>query len=193
MQLWCDFEPKGPHFEFLLDSITTTLRSYGVIVNNFYELESQFIDCLNRNSKLKSWCLGPLCLAEPSKVQPQSDKKPSWVRWLDQKLEQGCSVLYVAFGSQAKISSEQLREIAIGLEESEVNFLWVVRENGWEAIDDDGFGFVERVKNRGMVVREWVNQREILEHECVQGFLSHCGWNLVLESICAKVPILGGR
>ena len=24
-----------------------------------------------------------------------------------------------------------------------MNFLWVVRENGWEAIDDDGFGFVE--------------------------------------------------
>ena len=41
-----------------------------------------------------------------------------------------------------------------------------------------------------MVVREWVNQREILSHEAIQGFLSHSGWNSVLESICVAVPIL---
>ncbi|XXG73356.1 hypothetical protein AAC387_Pa07g2288 [Persea americana] len=41
-----------------------------------------------------------------------------------------------------------------------------------------------------MVVREWVEQREVLKHEIVRGFLSHCGWNSVLESICAEVPIL---
>ena len=39
-------------------------------------------------------------------------------------------------------------------------------------------------------MRDWVDQREILMHESVQGFLSHCGWNSVLESICAGVPIL---
>ncbi|KAL2544802.1 UDP-glycosyltransferase 90A1 [Forsythia ovata] len=41
-----------------------------------------------------------------------------------------------------------------------------------------------------MLVKEWVDQREILEHSSVQGFLSHCGWNSVMESICANVPIL---
>ncbi|CAI9777342.1 unnamed protein product [Fraxinus pennsylvanica] len=46
------------------------------------------------------------------------------------------------------------------------------------------------VRDRGMLVKEWVDQREILEHSSVQGFLSHCGWNSVLESICANVPIL---
>ncbi|KAI3704777.1 hypothetical protein L1987_75006 [Smallanthus sonchifolius] len=45
-------------------------------------------------------------------------------------------------------------------------------------------------REKGIVVREWVNQREILEHEIVMGFVSHCGWNSVLESICAAVPIL---
>ena len=34
-------------------------------------------------------------------------------------------------------------------------------------------GFEERVKDKGIVVREWVDQREIL---------MHCGWNSVLES-----------
>ncbi|KAL2557106.1 UDP-glycosyltransferase 90A1 [Forsythia ovata] len=41
-----------------------------------------------------------------------------------------------------------------------------------------------------MLVKEWVDQREILEHSSDQGFLSHCGWNSVMESICANVPIL---
>nr|GEY62848.1 UDP-glycosyltransferase 90A1-like [Tanacetum cinerariifolium] len=64
----------------------------------------------------------------------------------------------------------------------------VQSENGVHPTLDDGFE--ERVKEKGVVVREWVNQREILEHEIVKGFVSHCGWNSVLESICAGVPIL---
>ncbi|MQK22673.1 hypothetical protein EI013_30365, partial [Escherichia coli] len=86
----------------------------------------------------------------------------------------------------AEMSHEQLEEIATGLEESMVNFLWVIRKDEWGLPD----GFEEKVKSRGIVVREWVDQREILMHESVEGFLSHCGWNSVLESICAGVPIL---
>ncbi|KAM7493204.1 hypothetical protein LguiB_027813 [Lonicera macranthoides] len=104
-----------------------------------------------------------------------------------QKKEQGSSVLYVTFGSLAEISKEQFCKISKGLEESEVNFLWVVRKN-------EEFDFVnefeERVRERGMIIREWVDQREILGHESIKGFLSHCGWNLVVESMCAKVPVL---
>ncbi|KAJ0551127.1 putative flavonol 3-O-glucosyltransferase [Helianthus annuus] len=108
--------------------------------------------------------------------------------WLDKKLELGVPVLYVAFGSQADICINQIEEIKLGLERSEVNFLWVVRRSEESFGPDDGFE--ERVKEKGIVVREWVDQREILEHESVKGFVSHCGWNSVLESICAGVPIL---
>ncbi|XP_024928199.3 UDP-glycosyltransferase 90A1 [Ziziphus jujuba] len=178
---------KGLASEFHLNCLKSTENSFGLIFNSFYELEAVFIEYWKQNLLPKPWCVGPFCLAEP-KAWPRPTK-PAWIEWLDQKLEQGSSVLYVAFGSQAEVSTQQLEEIAIGLEESMVNFLWVVRKNELE-LTDNSDGFEERVKDRGMVVRDWVDQREILMHESVHGFLSHCGWNSVLESICAGVPIL---
>ncbi|OAY25825.1 UDP-glycosyltransferase 90A1 [Manihot esculenta] len=181
-----DPEPKGPPFELLLKSMIAASISNGFISNSFYELEPVFVDYLNNRSKQKTWCVGPLCLASTPRVETELLNEPSWIQWLDQKLKQGSSVLYVAFGSQAEISAEQLKEITIALEESRVNFLWVIRKQESEL----GEGFEERVKERGIVVREWVDQMEILMHPSIQGFLSHCGWNSVLESICAGVPIL---
>ena len=163
-----------------MNVVIAEMNSYGVIFNCFHELEHLFVDYWNRECSPKAWSVGPLRLVEPPK---ESHSKPAWVQWLDKKREQGSCVLYVAFGSQADISPGQLKEIATGLEESRVNFLWVTRKREAEVLE----GFEERVKDRGIVVREWVDQREILMHECVQGFLSHCGWNSVMESICAGV------
>ncbi|WMV15190.1 hypothetical protein MTR67_008575 [Solanum verrucosum] len=182
-----DREPKGPLFDFIKEQSTPTSKSYGLLVNSFYELESVYVNCCNRISSPKSWCIGPLCaFHEPAKEQQGVSEKPSYIKWLDGMLEQGKQVLYVAFGTQAELSPEQFKEIKIGLEKSQVNFLWVVRRT----IDETDDEFENRVKNRGLVVTEWVDQREILRHRSVEGFLSHCGWNSVIESICAKVPIL---
>ncbi|WMV15167.1 hypothetical protein MTR67_008552 [Solanum verrucosum] len=177
-------EPKGPFFDFAMEEAMATSKSYGLIVNSFYELESVYVDHFNSKFSPKAWCVGPFCAAT-APLQEMLEK-PSYIKWLDEMLEQGKSVLYVAFGTQAEISPEQLKEIKIGLEKSEVNFLWVVRKS----IDEINDGFENRVKNRGLVVTEWIDQREILNHRSVEGFLSHCGWNSVVESICAKVPIL---
>ncbi|XP_019185731.1 PREDICTED: UDP-glycosyltransferase 90A1 [Ipomoea nil] len=180
-----DREPKGPLFDFVTEQMVATVNSHGLVMNSFCDLEHVYMEFYNRNLVPKSWPVGPFCLAEPRrKPPPENQEKPSYIKWLDGFHEQGKQVLYVAFGSQAEISPEQLREIKVGLEESEVNFLWVVRTHESE-LD----GFEDRVKNRGLLVREWVDQREILGHPSVNGFVSHCGWNSVLESICAAVPI----
>ena len=56
-----------------------------------------------------------------------------YIDWLD-KLEVGLgSVIYVSFGSEAKVSEEQLEEIAFGLEEAAQPFVWVVKSKTWEA------------------------------------------------------------
>ncbi|EOA39308.1 hypothetical protein CARUB_v10012329mg [Capsella rubella] len=183
------FSPKpstDPGFKLILDQVTSMSQSQGIIFNTFDDLEPVFIDFYKRKRELKPWTLGPLCDVYNFLEDEVEEKvKSSWMKWLDEKRDKGCIVPNVAFGSQAEISREQLEEIALGLEDSKVNFLWVVKGK------EIGNGFEERVGERGLMVRdEWVDQRKILEHESVRGFLCHCGWNSLMESICFKVPIL---
>ncbi|KAL2508683.1 UDP-Glycosyltransferase superfamily protein [Forsythia ovata] len=107
-------------------------NSYGVLVNSFYELEPLFVDYLTRESKPKAFSVGPLYLTRPQKIEPVLHYKCRWIQWLDKKLAKRNPVFYVAFGSQAEISSAQLTEIVCGLEELKVIFLWVVRKSGTE-------------------------------------------------------------
>ncbi|GJX85711.1 UDP-glycosyltransferase 90A1-like protein [Tanacetum coccineum] len=185
--------PDSPYVEWVREIAQATSKSYGLVTNSFFELEPVFTRYWNLKFEPKSWSVGPFCLGQHMiKTESLPSQKPSWMVWLDKKLEIGSPVLYVAFGSQAEISQEQIEEIKLGLERSEVSFLWVVRKRDAEVHPNPLFedGFEERVKEKGIVVQEWVNQRDILEHEIVKGFVSHCGWNSVLESICAGVPIL---
>lgn len=179
-------DPSGPHLDFIIETVVATENSFGLLVNTFYELEQVYADYCNRG-RARTWSIGPLCLTKLQKNKPSPGYKPVWMQWLDQKLAQNRPVLYVAFGSQARISPTQLREIALGLEEAEVSFLWVAKKSEMEQLSD---GFEINTSERGMVVTDWVDQEEILEHPIVKGFLSHCGWNSVLEGICAGVPIL---
>lgn len=89
-------------------------------------------------------------------------------------------------------SEEQLKEIAVGLEKSGERFLWVVRnppelqnqtEPDLESLLPEGF--LNSTKNRGMVVKSWAPQVPVLNHKALGGFVTHCGWNSVLESVCA--------
>jgi hypothetical protein len=196
--------PEFPHLRFKLTefapvSLSDTelhikmglavAASQGMIMNTFHDLESRYIDHWNQHIGPKAWPVGPLCLARHSSSSSSSDQqahgKPSRIQWLDEKAKAGHDVLYIALGTLAAIPGAQLKEVANGLDRAGVDFLWAVRP-----IDVDlGMGFEDRVKGRGKVVREWVDQWEILQHTSVKGFLSHGGWNSVMESITAGVPM----
>ncbi|KAI4388028.1 hypothetical protein MLD38_000404 [Melastoma candidum] len=177
---------------FFGNVVLATSRSYGLVVNSFRELESAFLEKWNMKWGPKAWCVGPLCPLEPRELSPESSMR----KWLDDKLTQGQRVLYIAFGSQAELSDRQIKEIEIGLENSGASFLWVMKKEKEEDGGGDcfkldfGAGVEAKVKCQGVVVKGWVDQGAVLSHGSIQGFMSHCGWNSILESICAGVPLL---
>ncbi|OVA01651.1 UDP-glucuronosyl/UDP-glucosyltransferase [Macleaya cordata] len=121
----------------------------------------------------------------------------SCIEWLDH--QQPASVLYISFGSQNTISASQMMELALGVEESGKPFIWVLRPPREFDIKSEfksewlPEGFEGRINEskRGLLVKKWAPQLEILCHKSTGVFLSHCGWNSVMESLSQGVPILG--
>ncbi|KAJ0428746.1 putative 7-deoxyloganetin glucosyltransferase [Helianthus annuus] len=108
--------------------------------------------------------------------------------WLDQ--QPPCSVIYVAFGSFAIFNQTQFEELALGLELSNRPFLWVVRPGMTkETTTDYPDGYMERIGSRGRIV-SWAPQQKVLSHPSVACFISHCGWNSILEGVTNGVPFL---
>ena len=94
--------------------------------------------------------------------------------------------MYVAFGSEAKPSQEELTEIALGLEQSKLPFFLVLRTQRGQAdtkLIELPKGFEERTKGQGLVCTSWVPQLKILAHDSIGGFFTHSGWSSVVEAL----------
>ncbi|KAF8398715.1 hypothetical protein HHK36_014572 [Tetracentron sinense] len=160
------------------------VNSWGVVANSFIEMDQDYVPRLNslyRNGA-RTWCAGPFFMYDEMGVQ---NGDPN-IEWLNQIPRHPNSVIYVSFGSQSNVSDTELDELACGLELSGHYFMWVVRSQTWSPPD----GFEVRMKGRGVIVRDWVDQRRILAHSAIGVFLSHCGWNSILESFSFGVPLL---
>lgn len=117
---------------------------------------------------------------------PEND---SCLQWLDMQAEK--SVLYISFGTLGNLNWEEMRELAHGLEASGVAFLWILKVSSpAEAITLLTPGFLDRTRHRGFIHIGWAPQTRILSHWAVGGFISHCGWNSIMESISNGVPII---
>ncbi|KAG2375968.1 Soyasapogenol B glucuronide galactosyltransferase [Vigna angularis] len=175
-------------------------KSYGSVFNSFYDLESAYYEHYKDVMGTKSWGVGPVSLwanqdasdkAVRGHAKKEEGEEEGWLKWINTKAEK--SVLYVSFGSMNKFPHSQLVEIARALEDSGKDFIWVVRKN-----DEDGEGekFLEEFEKRmeeskkGYLIWGWAPQLLILENPAIGGLVTHCGWNTVVESVNAGLPMV---
>ncbi|KAK6147035.1 hypothetical protein DH2020_017947 [Rehmannia glutinosa] len=162
-----------------------------ILHNIVQELESHTLSALNQ--KHPTYAIGPINFSKNStkiNISKSMLSEIDCTKWLDSKPPG--SVLYVSFGSVVQTNKEVIEEIAQGLLLSEVNFIWAIRPQIVSYTDDTRVlpaGFEDDVKDRGLIV-PWCNQIDVLSNRAVGGFLTHCGWNSILESIWCGVPMI---
>lgn len=151
------------------------------------------------------YCVGPLCMADARLSCPdwqhgvgEGDVKV----WLDKQAP--ASVLFACLGSWCDLCPADLVELARGLQLSGRKVIWAYRpiSNGAavtnfleleeheyrqpkEELDETTrlpVAFLDDTADH-IIVRKWVNQPAILQHSAVGGFLTHCGWNSILEGV----------
>ncbi|KAM0065640.1 putative UDP-glucuronosyl/UDP-glucosyltransferase, UDP-glycosyltransferase family [Helianthus debilis subsp. tardiflorus] len=167
----------------------------GIVVNSFEELEPKYVEEFAKVKDKKVWCVGPVSLCNES-FQDRAERgnkaainAHDCLKWLDSR-EPG-SVVYVCLGSLSYASTEQAIELGLGLESSNIPFLWFIRQTSEEFEEWlSKEGFEERIKGRGLMVRGWAPQILILSHQAIGGFVTHCGWNSTLEGISAGIPMV---
>ncbi|KAK1379131.1 Glycosyltransferase [Heracleum sosnowskyi] len=162
-------------------------QSYNVVLfKSFREAEGKYIDFISNLMRKDIVPVGQL-VQDPT--TNENDATKDIMEWLDKKGKS--SVVFVCFGSENYLSAEEVIEMANALEATKCSFIWALRTPKGE---DKGClllpeGFVERVGDLGLIL-EWAPQTQILGHSSTGGFLSHCGWSSMNESIKYGVPII---
>lgn len=188
-------DPEEFMVKFAGGEAQRAFKASALILNTFHELEADVLDAISTmyphvysigplQHLLKQIPDGPLTSIGSNLWKEETE----CLEWLDAR-EAG-SVVYVNFGSITVMSGHQLSEFAWGLANSNLPFLWIIRPDlvtGESAMLPEKF--VESTRGRGMLA-SWCPQEEVLSHQAIGGFLTHCGWNSNLESISAGVPVI---
>ncbi|KAK1385522.1 Glycosyltransferase [Heracleum sosnowskyi] len=198
---------KDEEYRCFLRHVSRLTMAAGVFVNTWddLELKSSWFNGIKNDPFYKTlpappvYPVGPLIKRDEAVTEPDE----YIISWLNNQSPN--SVLLVSLGSGGTLTTEQLTELAWGLEMSKQKFILVVRkpndfsacgtffDAGSDGEDPESYlpeGFVKRTAEVGLVVPSWAPQVPILRHEAVGGFLSHCGWNSILESIVNGVPMI---
>lgn len=159
-------------------------KATAIVINSFEELDPE----LNRDlgSKFKMVLnVSPFNSKSLSSLPPPYSDEYGCIPWLDN--HRSASVAYIAFGTLATPPPVEIAALAEALEAYRTPFLWSLKDDSKEFLPE---GFMKRTSELGKIV-PWAPQEQVLSHSSVGVFVTHCGWNSVLESIAAGVPLIG--
>jgi hypothetical protein len=178
------------------------METNGIMINTIAELEPSVLAAITGGRCTRGvrpptvYTIGPVVA-----IAPRIQLLNECLRWLDS--QPTASVLFLCFGGGGGyFSTHQVHEIARGLERRGHRFLWVLRgqpepEPPGSKLPTDAnlsellpAGFLEKTKERGLVWPTRAPQKEILAHAAVGGFVTHCGWSSIVESLWFGVPTL---
>ncbi|KAF3444164.1 hypothetical protein FNV43_RR13854 [Rhamnella rubrinervis] len=162
-----------------------------ILMDTFQELEGPVVEYMSKVYPVLT--VGPLFInPNSSKVRGDFVKSDDdCLEWLD--LKPASSVVYISFGSVVHLKQDQVDEIARGISNLGVSFLWVMKPPrvmypGYETVVLPD-GFLEKAGDKGKVV-QWSPQEEVLAHPSVACFMTHCGWNSSMESLASGIPVV---
>lgn len=175
---------KGSMPSMLYNMALNLHKANAIVLNSFEELDP----IINKDlkSKLqKVLNIGPLVLQSSKHVLLNANSDESGcIQWLDKQKEK--SVVYLSFGTVTTLPPNEIIAIAEALESKKMSFIWSLKDNGVKILPK---GFLERTEEFGKIV-SWAPQLEILSHSSVGVFVTHCGWNSILEGISYGVPMI---
>nr|UAJ75039.1 glucosyltransferase [Crocus sativus] len=156
-----------------------------VAIRTCRELESEWLPILE---EIYGKPVIPVGLLLPT--ADESTDGNSIIDWLGTRSQE--SVVYIALGSEVSIGVELIHELALGLELAGLPFLWALRRPYGLSSDTEILpgGFEERTRGYGKVVMGWVPQMRVLADGSVGGFVTHCGWSSVVESLHFGHPLV---
>lgn len=159
-----------------------------LVTNTIQGLESN-LDSYFKQNFTNYFPVGPFHLLN---INPSPNEPPTvtdsynCLSWLDR--HQPATVAYVSLGTLALLGPCELTSLANGLEASGVPFLLSLKEEMQSLLPS---GFIDRMNETGKgKIVPWTPQTSMLKHSAVGAFVSHCGWNSVLESIVGGVPLV---
>ncbi|KZV27399.1 anthocyanidin 3-O-glucosyltransferase-like [Dorcoceras hygrometricum] len=159
-------------------------KSTAVVLNSFEEMDPIIVKDLK--SKFDHFLnIGPLFLSSETPPRPVTDEENECLSWLEQQ-KTPKSVVYISFGSLAVPPGNELTALAEALEACKFPFIWSLRNHAMKLLPE---GFKERTREFGKIV-SWAPQVRVLAHSSVGVFVTHGGWNSVLESVCNGVPMI---